>query len=243
MGKKASDLDPSTLRAEKYRTANKAAVRMHRAGAKSIQVPAEGFADAVPVVSAAPAAGATDAVVVCPCDSYCDLGTLEATLETLLVVLDSVPESSWLHQHAGTFATPAAIALTSFTVAGPGRSAMAVGNDPSSRVIAFTAEQLNAIRAMTADATLVTAASSISYAYATKILTVGSETLDLTTAQTAAAYFLLSSTFGAVTAVGSVVPYLLDSVKWISDPAIAASTVFEFSVGPNKLGVIAGAAI
>src|SRR5574344_2956476 len=123
---------------------------------------------------------ATSVLVTVPPDVSAEVSAdLPSTLETLVFVLEPTADSGKRHQYWIDFSTGATMSGTDFRVVRDTGAAAAAGDDLSSAVIRFTADQLNAIYALTADATLVTGTLSISYAVSTHILTVGSETVTL----------------------------------------------------------------
>ena len=174
---------------------------------------------------------------------YTKLENILSTITTFIISLGPLPDTTNAYNYSIQFSTPETLGITAFNVVGPGNASVAVGNILSSRVLQFSAAQLNHIYATLADQTLVTATSSISYAVATSTLSVGSETLVLNGAATEDVYFVCSSTFGTVTAVVSNefdIPKLYDNVTWLGTaPSLEASKTYEVSVC-NGLAVIAG---
>lgn len=173
---------------------------------------------------------------------YSKLENIHSSIAALIISLAELPDANFAYTYTARFATPATMGITTFKAVGPGFIRVAVAHDLTSRVIKFSAAQLNHIYATLADQTIVTATESISYVTATSTLSVGTETLVLDGSATEDVYFVCSSTFGVVTAVGTEfdLPTLYDNVTWIGTaPSLEAGKTYEISV-LNGLAVISG---
>lgn len=163
-----------------------------------------------------------------------NIGSIDSSVVTLLFILETLPDVYYEYEYRTRFITPETLGITTFKVAGPGNEIVAVGNTLNSKVIKFSAAQLNHIYATLADQTIVTATASISYVTATSTLSVGAETFVLDGSATEDVYFVCSSAFGVVTAIGaseSDVPTLYQDVTWIGlDPDLVGGKTYEISV-------------
>lgn len=176
-------------------------------------------------------------------NSYSIYSGITSTCTKLGFVLEDLPDTKYLYEYKCKFTTPATLGITVFSIGGPGSSTVIVGDILSSRLIKFTAAQLNHIYATLADQIILTATSSIYYTTSTSTLTVGTDTLVLTESSTEDAYFLLGSDFGTVIALGSFnydYPALLEDITWlVSEPALLANTIYEIAIS-NGTAIMVG---
>ncbi|MCK9615853.1 MAG: hypothetical protein M0R48_10285 [Candidatus Omnitrophica bacterium] len=162
------------------------------------------------------------------------LGTIDSSVTTLICVLNPLPDEIYEHEYRFKFSTADTLGISAFKVVGPSVAAVATANDLSSKVIKFTATQLNSIYALVADQILVDATLSVTYTAETHTLSVGAETLVLDGLSDSDVYFVCDTNFGTVTALGSVVPSVFESVTWMqSAPSLLPSKTYEFSVVDN----------
>jgi len=176
-------------------------------------------------------------------NSYSIYSGITATCTKLGFVLEELPDTKYLYEYKCKFTTPATLNITVFSIGGPNSSVVIVGDILSSRIIKFSANQLNHIYATLADQIIITATSSIYYTSSTHTLTVGTDTLELTGSLTEDAYFLLGSDFGTIIALGSYsydYPYLLEDITWlVSEPALLANTIYEVAIS-NGTAIMVG---
>jgi len=162
------------------------------------------------------------------------LGTIDSSVTTLICVLNPLPDEIYEHEYRFKFSTAGTLGINTFKVVGPAVAAVAMTNDLSSKVIKFTATQLNSIYALVADQILVDATLDVTYTAATHTLSVGSETLVLDGLSDSDIYFVCDANFGIVTALGSIVPFVFENVTWMqSEPSMLPSKTYEFSVVDN----------
>ena len=84
------------------------------------------------------------------------------------------------------------------------------------------------------DQILVDATLVVTYTVATHTLSVGTETLVLDGLSDSDIYFVCDTNFGTVTALGSVVPSVFESVTWMqSAPSLLPSKTYEISIVDN----------
>jgi len=176
-------------------------------------------------------------------NSYSIYSGITSTCTKLGFVLEDLPDTKYLYEYKCKFTTPATLGITVFSIGGPGSSTVIVGDILSSRLIKFTAAQLNYIYATLADQIILTATSSIYYTTSTSTLTVGTDNLVLTGSLADDAYFLLGSDFGTVIALGSFsydYPALLEDITWlVSEPALLANTIYEIAIS-NGTAIMVG---
>lgn len=162
------------------------------------------------------------------------LGTIDSSVTTLICVLNPLPDELYEHEYRFKFSTAGTLGIDTFKVVGPSVAPVAITNDLSSKVIKFTATQLNAIYALVADQILVDATLNVAYTAATHTLSVGAETLVLDGLSDSDVYFVCDTNFGLVTALGPIVPSVFGSVIWMqSAPSLLPSKTYEFSVVDN----------
>jgi len=183
------------------------------------------------------------ATVIIPYGYFNKIANIRSTLSSLTLKMSELPDTDHAYSFHATMTPLSNLGITTFKVVGPGNSILAIGDTLTSKVIKFSAEQLNHLYASLADQTLVTATASISYAVVTHTLSVGTETIVLDGAATDDAYFVCSGVFGVVTAIGAMEfdpPTLYRDVTWLGTaPALVGGKTYEISV-VNGCGVIGG---
>jgi len=183
------------------------------------------------------------ATVTIPYGYFNKIANIRSTLSSLTLKMSELPDTDHAYSFHATMTPLSNLGITTFKVVGPGNSILAIGETLTSKVIRFSADQLNHLYASLADQTLVTATASISYAVVTHTLSVGTETIVLDGAATDDAYFVCSGVFGVVTAIGAMEfdpPTLYRDVTWLGTaPALVGGKTYEISV-VNGCGVIGG---
>lgn len=183
------------------------------------------------------------ATVIIPYGYFNKIANIRSTLSSLTLKMSELPDTDHAYSFHATMTPLSNLGITTFKVVGPGNSILAVGDTLTSKVIRFSAAQLNSIYATLLDQTLVAATAIISYVKSTHTLSVGSEIIILDGAATEDAYFVCSATFGVVTAIGAMefdVPTLYRDVTWLGTaPALVGGKTYEISV-VNGCAVIGG---